>query len=91
MEKIAAAPGGFKITDIVKIRAFADHSVSLGEKHVREAIQTLIEEAKKVGLQISQVKTEFMEVARHGHNNVHLLKIYEVEIKKVQTSKYLGS
>lgn len=77
---------------IINRLAFADDIVFISE--TKEDIVKMTEEfrkiAEKVGLKISNEKSEYMHCGKNNNNTLPLV-VNEQSFKKVKTIKYLGS
>ncbi|KAE9521507.1 hypothetical protein AGLY_018106 [Aphis glycines] len=79
----------------ISILAYADDIVLLGNNinTVKSMCERLITAAKRVGLQINEEKTEYMEISRqrYGKQPEEFLKVGPYRFKNVPQFKYLGS
>jgi len=79
----------------MSILAYADDIVLLGNNinTVKSMCERLITVAKKVGLQINEEKTEYMEISRQrqGKQAEEFLKVGPYSFKNVPQFKYLGT
>ncbi|KAL4119565.1 hypothetical protein QTP88_012370 [Uroleucon formosanum] len=87
---------GMKLDGIlISILAYADDIVLLGNNinTVKSLCERLLTAARRVGLQINEERTEYMEISRqrYGRQVEDFLKIGPYSFKNVSQFKYLGS
>lgn len=91
LKKTRNSEGGARLTEKINLLAFADDVAIIAENknNLIELTEVLINEAKKVGLQINENKTNYMKISRQNDDDDHL-EVLNYKFQKTNIFKYLG-